>query len=590
MESSPVVEEGNSILYVEDEPDAREMISATLVAEYPVLTVYVAENGARGLELFREHRPDLVLTDIRMPVMDGIRMAEEIKAIDPDAIIIAVTAYSDTSYLLHAIESGLSEYLLKPVSYRKLFSIIEKNLGVVNLKRRVNRQNVQILELAGTLEERVRERTRELYRLNRLYVMLSKNNQAIARTDTREKLLSEVCRNIVAYGGFKRACVGVPSPETGVVRPIATAGDVIDGCICLEGDLSGAGPVTTALREQSYFVSNECEPESPARQLCSKAWQGGCRSNAAFALKMNGDIAGVLNISADEPDFFDTQMIDLLNQMTADISVAMENMETEVCRREAETALRDETIKKLQAIEDLRTKEQLLLQRNRQAAMGELMVNISHHWRQPLNVLGLMVQELTQICSDSTFSRERLEERVREAMGVILKMSATIDGFSTLYESGGEWEQFSLKEIVEKTVALFRAGVNSENFTIEMDVENDVAVSGLANEYSQVLLNILLNAREIFVERGTASPRISVKLFPERDNAVLTISDNAGGIPENDLERVFDPYFTTKDPDQGSGLGLYMAKTIIEKHMSGRLQVYNTARGAEFRIEVRCGS
>ncbi len=140
------------ILYVEDDPEAREMVSRVLARKIRTLRLYTAENGAAGLALFKEHRPDIVVTDINMPVMDGIRMGEEIKALDPDALIIAVTAYSDTRSLLNAIEIGINNYVLKPIDYDKLFAAIDKCIETVTLKRRVNEQNEHIRQLSRAVE------------------------------------------------------------------------------------------------------------------------------------------------------------------------------------------------------------------------------------------------------------------------------------------------------------------------------------------------------------------------------------------------------------------------------------------------------
>jgi len=137
---------GIALLYVEDEADARGMVSRMLIMNYPDLQLYTAENGVTGLESYREHLPEIVMTDINMPVMDGIRMSREIKAINPDALIIAVTAHSDTSYLLHAIEIGIHQYVLKPINYDELFGAIDKILEQITLKRLVEKQNRRISE------------------------------------------------------------------------------------------------------------------------------------------------------------------------------------------------------------------------------------------------------------------------------------------------------------------------------------------------------------------------------------------------------------------------------------------------------------
>ena len=146
MDRSPLDISGMALLYVEDEADARGMVSKMLVMNYPQLRIFTAENGLAGLELYREQLPDIVMTDINMPVMDGIRMAREIRSINPESLIIAVTAHSDTAYLLNAIEIGIHHYVLKPINYDVLFGAIDKILEQVTLKRLVVEQNRRISE------------------------------------------------------------------------------------------------------------------------------------------------------------------------------------------------------------------------------------------------------------------------------------------------------------------------------------------------------------------------------------------------------------------------------------------------------------
>jgi len=137
---------GISLLYVEDEADAASMVGRMLAMNYPRLTLYGAENGAVGLEMYREYAPDVVMTDVNMPVMDGLRMSREIRAINPEAQIIAVTAHSDTSYLLNAIEIGIHNYVLKPINYQELFAVTDKILEQIVLKRLVGEQHRRISE------------------------------------------------------------------------------------------------------------------------------------------------------------------------------------------------------------------------------------------------------------------------------------------------------------------------------------------------------------------------------------------------------------------------------------------------------------
>jgi diguanylate cyclase (GGDEF)-like protein/PAS domain S-box-containing protein len=133
-----------ALLYVEDEPESRAMLSRMIAANYPDLSIQVAENGEAGLALFREKRHQIVLTDINMPVMNGIQMAREMSALEPDVVVVAVTAHSDTSYLLSAIEIGIHHYVLKPINYTELFGVIDAILEKITLRRRVREQEAEL--------------------------------------------------------------------------------------------------------------------------------------------------------------------------------------------------------------------------------------------------------------------------------------------------------------------------------------------------------------------------------------------------------------------------------------------------------------
>jgi PAS domain S-box-containing protein len=253
---------------------------------------------------------------------------------------------------------------------------------------------------------------------------------------------------------------------------------------------------------------------------------------------------------------------------------------------EAEKALKEEVSERLRAVEELRRQEQLLIRQGRLAAMGEMIANIAHQWRQPLNTLGLIIQELPVYYRRNLFDQQYLNASVARAMQVINYMSKTIDGFRNFFGPDKEKESFKAAEVLARTVAIVEAAFNELNLRIEVSADPDVVIYGYPNEFSQVILNILVNAKDAILERRVADARVAIRLFRENGKAVVTIADNAGGIREEIMDKIFDPYFTTKGPDKGTGIGLFMSKTIIEKNMNGSLSARNTGEGAEFRIEV----
>jgi PAS domain S-box-containing protein len=429
-----------------------------------------------------------------------------------------------------------------------------------------------------------------LRRLNRLYQTLSETNHAIVRVSDRENLFNETCRIAVEYGGFMMAWVGLTDEVSGFVRPVAAFGSgtaYLDRVrITVREEPAGLGPTGTAIREGGYYVCNDFANDSRTAPWRSEAEQLGIRSSASFALKLNGKPVGAITMYAGEEHFFDAQMVELLRQMATDISFALDNLDREARRRVAEQALHEETIERLRAMEALREKEQLLMQQGRLAAMGEMIGNIAHQWRQPLNMLGLVIQELPVTYDLDCFDKEYLEASIARAMQIIFHMSHTIDDFRNFFRPDKEKVTFKVNDVVLKTIALVEPGFKEQRVVIDFNADGDVFAEGYPNEYAQVLLNILLNARDALQQEMTREPKITIGISRKNERAVVTIGDNAGGIPEDIINKVFEPYFTTKGPDKGTGVGLYMAKTIIEKNMCGSLSVQNTGAGAEFRIEV----
>lgn len=237
-------------------------------------------------------------------------------------------------------------------------------------------------------------------------------------------------------------------------------------------------------------------------------------------------------------------------------------------------------------MEALQEKEQLLMHQSRLAAMGEMINSIAHQWRQPLNSLTLFVQLLKEDNEDGRLSGEFVDSSVDQIMSQIAYMTQTIDDFRNFFRPDQEMKQFNLLEKIRKTLVLVGDSFKASYITVETEAEEDLIVTGYPKEYCQVLLNILNNARDALTERKISSPLIKIRLFREGEKSVATISDNAGGIPDTIIDRIFEPYFTTKDVTKGTGIGLHISRTIIEKRMNGRISARNTDHGAEFRIEV----
>jgi C4-dicarboxylate-specific signal transduction histidine kinase len=290
-----------------------------------------------------------------------------------------------------------------------------------------------------------------------------------------------------------------------------------------------------------------------------------------------------------------SEKIDALNRAQLDLHEKTVMLEDEIAERQAtqETlAVNQHELEALnrnledridRAVKDLRAKDQALIQQSRLAAMGEMINNIAHQWRQPLNLIGLIVQGMPQITS---LSQAQFEHEVERIMTVIMHMSQTIDDFRNFFRQDKEKALFRVAASVEKAVEFSRPGLESKHIAIDVSGDREVTADGYVNEYAQVMLNLISNARDVLMERKIEKPYIHITISHSNGNSLVTLSDNGGGIDAEIMPKIFDPYFTTKDKSQGTGIGLYMSKMIIEQNMGGSLTARNTDRGAEFIVEI----
>ncbi|OUR71674.1 histidine kinase [Arcobacter sp. 31_11_sub10_T18] len=247
------------------------------------------------------------------------------------------------------------------------------------------------------------------------------------------------------------------------------------------------------------------------------------------------------------------------------------------------TSLRDITERTLLK-EDKIKQEKILIQKSKMAAMGEMIGNIAHQWRQPLSQISGLFFDIENAYNYKELNKTYLKDRVNEANDLVEYMSKTIDDFRNFFNPNAKLELFLIQDAVDNAVKIVGSTLSFHNMDIEILIDEDVKINGYKNEYSQAVLNIISNAKDILLEREIKTPQIKIYLDKNQKNK-LYIEDNAGGIPEDIIDKIFDPYFTTKF-EYGTGIGLYMTKLIIENKMNGTINVTNSSKGAVFTIEI----
>ena len=231
--------------------------------------------------------------------------------------------------------------------------------------------------------------------------------------------------------------------------------------------------------------------------------------------------------------------------------------------------------------------EYLLMQQSKLATMGEMIGHIAHQWRQPLAQLGGLFMNLDAAYAHKELDPREMEKHIKKGNELIKYMSQTIDDFRNFFEPNQTKEYFDVVRYVQNVIHIIEASLTY--YHIELEVISDVnipLVEGYGSEFSQVILNLLDNAKDVFIEREIPSPKISIEIFSKENQVFITIKDNAGGIESVYIDKIFDIYFSTKQKKGGSGLGLYMSKLILQKKSMGYINVKNVENGACFTINI----
>jgi signal transduction histidine kinase/ActR/RegA family two-component response regulator len=494
-----------SLLYVEDDETLRAQYSDFFRRR--VDDFYEATNGEEGLELYKKHKPDIVVSDILMPKMNGIEMIKHIKDIDKNAKIIITTAYGDTQYTIEAIELNVTKYILKPMKGSALNSIINEVKDMITLEKEKELYDSYVDTIINTQPS---------------MVILNKNRDIM--------IANRVFLNFIGYDSLDEFRSN-------------------HECLCdfFEDDeeyfsYKGADWVEVALKD--------------------------LQNNKQVEVRIKDEIFCILISYVDKKN----EYVITLSNITIQKSF----------ERRLQVKLEEE-------LEKNRKQEHLLIQQSKLAAMGEMLGAIAHQWRQPLNILGIKIQKLKHNYKHDEINEEFINTFIDDNKRTINFMSKTIDDFRNFFVQNKDKSLFNISESIYFIVNMLSAQLNAHNIKIDTQIEsNNIKVLGYKNEFKQVLINIINNSKDAILTRQESQRelfgKIKIDLHISDDKVIMSISDNGGGIAEDIIDKIFDPYFTTKFEDKGTGIGLYMSKVIIEKNMQGKLEAVNIEDGAKFSI------
>jgi PAS domain S-box-containing protein len=244
-------------------------------------------------------------------------------------------------------------------------------------------------------------------------------------------------------------------------------------------------------------------------------------------------------------------------------------------------------------ISEIKNKEKLLVQQTKLASMGEMIGNIAHQWRQPLNIISTTATGMKLQLEFGTFKEEEAIKELDTLNETVQHLSKTIDDFRNFFKSEKEKKLFSVEQCIKKNLKLLEGMFKIYDITVIFEKVEEFTLVNYENEFIQAMLNIFYNAKDA-LENKTHNKYIFINIYKKDNQAIVSIKDNGGGIRSEAIGKIFEPYFTTKYKSNGTGIGLYMTHQIIQDHMEGKIEAENVTyeydthkyKGAIFTIKL----
>jgi len=553
------------ILYIEDEADTREMVTGLL--QRRISNVYVATNGQEGLQLFEQYKPDIVITDLRMPVMDGLIVARAIREKDPLIQIIMTTAYSDTDYLLDAIDIGVNQYVLKPINLTKLFSAIGHCNDMVFLKRKNQDHNHE-------LELWVSQRTMELMNANEQLRI-----EVVERRQAEQAALYALEQNQQLLASISSIVVGVS--EEGLVMEWNPAAEKIFGLTSAEviGKLFAKCPIhwnwPDVIEPISFYLTKKGQYKLDNLHYTRTDGKEGLLE---FSVNRIGEGKAYYLFGTDITDRKSLENQNLIVQKMHSLSQLAAEIAHEINRP---TQHVEDNIHFLQnAYQDivglLSLYSQLLLENKKHSLSAELTLEIEEITEE-IHLESLLV-EIPKAIGQILHGKERL-----------IKIVRTMEDFA--HPSQSEKKFVNINKALEETFAVLK--VEWEDIAgFELDLDPKLpAVYCAIDEINQVIFDILANVtdanKEVIKDETGQKEKITVKTKRADEFINIIIEDTGSGIPPEMIDKIFDPFFTTKEPGKGKGQGLAIAHNIIAIKHHGKLEVQSEiGKGSTFTISL----
>ncbi|HIJ57589.1 MAG TPA: response regulator [Deltaproteobacteria bacterium] len=528
------------ILIVDDRPE--NILALEKALGSLSLNIIKATSGNEALALILKYDFALVILDVQMPGMDGFETAELMRSVNETKhipIIFATAISKEQKNIFKGYESGAVDYLFKPIEPEILRSKVTIFIDLYMQKRALEKTSADLRQTLKDLEKEISER--------------KKAEEAIERYARDLELEKAYSDNIIT----SMIDLLLVADSQGLITIVNKA--ALDLLAYTEEELIGR-PVGLLFDQEPLF-------ESAGSGNVIEA--GDLRDHDTTLLTKTGEkIPAMLSCSA---------MSDTADRST-DIVIIVRDMRESRLVQELEKANME-----------LKEATSQLVQAEKMTALGELTASVAHELNQPLNGIKIISQSVLRDLEKNRFEEENIGNDLTDIVNLVNRMAEIIDHMRifTRRTEGMSEEMIDINDVVKGPLKLMGQQLKSHNIDIVMDLTPDLPkFKGDSIRLEQVMMNLITNARGALQSSGKENMKIEIKTFQNNNpvTIIVEITDNGGGVPEDLREKIFQPFFTTKDPGKGTGLGLSVSSKIIEEH-NGRIELDSAVgEGTTFRV------
>lgn len=536
------------LLIVEDDSIIRNIFERAL-SKY-VANIYTAKNGEEGLNKYIQIKPDLILTDIKMPIMNGLDMINEIREYDTGVRIIIMSAYGESRYFLNAIESGVKGFLTKPIKNSDLIKTVSDQINDILLEKKLKEEEdkriqaeKELIDINKTLENRVKQRTLDLEK----EIIERKKAELMLRVS------EEKYRQI-----YENATDGILLIQKGIIVLINPT--MVDLLERLPRDVIGK-PLKefitsdNADQVQLYFEKDGLSSDTSFEIVITTK----SRSKKWLELKIN-----TINWDEEPGSLVFASNITLRKLAQLNLTELNKNLKKRI---EVE-------------VEKAKAQQQLLIQKSKLESLGELSAGLAHEINQPMGGISMGLENIIYKISNKELTSDYVESKIKFLFKDIERIRKIIEHVRTFSRDQQKTDQeiFDINSVINNTISLINRQYTNHQVDLQFEKPN-IKLTTVGNPFKleQVFLNLLSNAKSAVDKRATQNDKpftkqIKISCNTDDKFIYIKVKDNGIGIPMEIIDRIFDPFFTTKDEESGTGLGLSISYGIINE-MRGTIEV-----------------